>query len=122
MPRIVPQPTVDSLDLTTVLAALADPVRLSLMRAIYQGVEPIDCSVVAGAVDLTPATVSHHWRVLREAGLTTTTIVGRTRRIEIRRDDLEVRFPGLLDAILLPTEISARTAAAPTGEVVEISH
>ena len=44
--------------------------------------------------------LSHHWRVLREAGLTTTTVEGRRRWIVLRRDDLQRRFPGLLNAVL----------------------
>ena len=113
MGRTLPQPAVDSFDLTSMLAALADPVRLSLMRALYQKVEPIDCSVVSSAVDLTPATVSHHWRVLREAGLTVTTLTGRVRSIKIRYDEVETRFPGLLDAVLSPSKIAALPPSDP---------
>ncbi|MEU2036148.1 hypothetical protein [Nocardia amamiensis] len=38
--------------------------------------------------------------MLREAGVTATTIEGRTRVVRLRRDDLQARFPGLLDAVL----------------------
>jgi len=100
--RALPQPSVDSITMSTVLAALADPVRLALMRAINIGTEPIDCSIVAGSVDVSAPTVSHHWRVLREAGLTSTMVDGRKRNIRIRREDLDRRFPGLLTAILTP--------------------
>jgi DNA-binding transcriptional ArsR family regulator len=44
--------------------------------------------------------MSHHWRVLREAGLTSTMVEGRTRWVELRADDIEARFPGLLSAVL----------------------
>jgi len=100
--RALPQPSVDSITMSTVLAALADPVRLALMRTINIGTEPIDCSIVAGSVDVSAPTVSHHWRVLREAGLTSTMVDGRKRNIRIRREDLDRRFPGLLTAILTP--------------------
>ncbi len=102
MPRTLPQPTVDSIAMTTVLAALADPVRLTLMRGVYLSEEPIDCSTVAEAVEVGAPTVSHHWRVLREAGLTTTVVSGRRRVVRIRHEDLESRFPGLLEAVLNP--------------------
>jgi hypothetical protein len=59
-------------------------------------------------VDVSPPTVSHHYRVLREAGLTTTSVEGRRRVVTIRHDDLEARFPGLLAAVLTPA-----TPAAP---------
>jgi DNA-binding transcriptional ArsR family regulator len=100
MTRRLPQPSRDSIDLVTVLSALADPVRLTLMRAMYQATGPVNCSAVAEEVDVTAPTVSHHYRVLREAGLTTTTVEGRRRIIGIRRDDLDARFPGLLEATL----------------------
>ncbi|MFK0022957.1 ArsR/SmtB family transcription factor [Streptomyces sp. NPDC090798] len=46
------------------------------------------------------STVSHHMRIMREAGLTSTRAVGRNRFVRLRRDDLDARFPGLLDALL----------------------
>ncbi|AJT41406.1 ArsR/SmtB family transcription factor [Psychromicrobium lacuslunae] len=94
------QPSVQEIDLVSVLAALADPVRLAIMRALYRDEGPIDCSIVAADIKLTPATVSHHWRVLRQAGLTATTKHGRSRKVEVRRADLANRFPGLLEATL----------------------
>lgn len=100
MTRMLPQPTVDSIDLTTVLSALADPVRLDIMRMLYSHTEPVDCATIAENVEVTAQTVSHHWRVLREAGLTSTRVEGRKRIIKIRHEDLQSRFPGLLDAVL----------------------
>jgi hypothetical protein len=44
--------------------------------------------------------MSHHYRVLREAGVTLTTIEGRARVVRLRHDDLEARFPGLLTSVL----------------------
>ncbi|ADI08049.1 transcriptional regulator, ArsR family protein [Streptomyces bingchenggensis BCW-1] len=38
-------------------------------------------------------------RVMREAGITTTRIAGRNRYVRLRRDELDARFPGLLDAL-----------------------
>jgi len=46
------------------------------------------------------ATLSHHLKVLRESGLTHTRCEGRSRLISLRREDLEDRFPGLLDAVV----------------------
>jgi len=100
MVRTLPQPTIDSITMTTVLAALADPVRLGIMRGMYANNEPVDCGVVAESVEVSAPTVSHHWRVLREAGLTTTVVNGRKRSVRVRREDLEARFPGLLQAVL----------------------
>jgi DNA-binding transcriptional ArsR family regulator len=71
-----------------------------MMRTMYSRPEPVDCAVVAMGVDVGRPTISHHYRVLREAGLTTTTVEGRHRIVTVRRDDLEARFPGLLAAVL----------------------
>lgn len=102
MARLLPQPTIDSIDLTSVLAALADPVRLEIMRTLYRRGTPHTCTGLAkdSGVEVSAPTISHHWKVLRAAGLTTTEVVGRNRIIQIRRDDLEERFPGLLQAVL----------------------
>jgi DNA-binding transcriptional ArsR family regulator len=91
------QPTVEQLDLTTILQALGDPVRLKIVRELASTGEQ-----VCGAMDLgiSKSTRSHHFKTLREAGLTDTRIEGTHRHISLRREDLDARFPGLLDAVL----------------------
>jgi DNA-binding transcriptional ArsR family regulator len=63
---------------------------------------------------LSKATLSHHFRVLREAGLVRTRLDGRKRLLSLRADDLEARFPGLLDAVLTAKH-AARPERAPTA-------
>ena len=102
MARTLPQPTTDSIDLSTVLAALADPVRLDIARTLFRQSGPASCSCVAeeSGVEVSAPTISHHWKVLRASGITSTEVVGRNRIIQLRTEDLEKRFPGLLTAIL----------------------
>jgi DNA-binding transcriptional ArsR family regulator len=102
MPRTLPEPSVDSFDLTVILSALADPGRRALMAALYRSPEPIDCAVVVEKADLglSNPTISHHYRVLREAGLVRSVAEGRKRIISVRHEDMEARFPGLLKAVL----------------------
>ena len=90
-------PDADALELTCVLQALGDPVRLRIVGALAGEAER-----TCGAFDLevSKATQSHHFRVLREAGVTRTRAEGTHRHISLRRDDLDSRFPGLLDAVL----------------------
>ena len=93
------QPQTADLDLVGVLGALADPTRLALVaRLADQGSQK--CSEINDDVDVHKSTMSHHYRVLREAGVTATTIHGRQRWIDLRRADLDACFPGLIDSIL----------------------
>jgi DNA-binding transcriptional ArsR family regulator len=91
------QPDTGDLDLTIVLQALGDPVRLEIVRRLA-----IDGERTCGTFELgiSKATRSHHLKVLREAGVTHTRREGTHRHVSLRRDDLEARFPGLLDAVL----------------------
>ncbi|TVT44559.1 helix-turn-helix transcriptional regulator [Amycolatopsis rhizosphaerae] len=102
MARTLPGPSIESLDLTMILSALAEPGRRAMMTELYRHLEPVDCAVVVEKVDLglSNATISHHCRVLREAGLVRTVAEGRRRIMAVRRDEVEKRFPGLLNAVL----------------------
>lgn len=85
-----------------VLSALGDPVRLHLFQLYASSGREYDCSDEAlGVEHLHKSTVSHHMRVMREAGLTSSRGVGRNRIISLRRADLDARFPGLVDSLLV---------------------
>ena len=79
------------------LHALSDPVRLEIVRYLAT-IEETPCSTLNAAVS--KSTMSHHFKVLREAGLTHTRADGTKRLIRLRREELEQRFPGLLDSVL----------------------
>jgi DNA-binding transcriptional ArsR family regulator len=91
------EPDTADLDVTTVLQALGDPVRLEIIRVLADTGERACGSVELG---ISKATRSHHFKVLREAGLTRTRLAGTHRYVTLRRDDVGERFPGLLDAVL----------------------
>ncbi|WP_171165161.1 helix-turn-helix domain-containing protein [Streptomyces sp. I05A-00742] len=98
--ELLPQPDVQDIELVKVLQALGDPVRLHLFRVFAESVQ-CDCSVERLNVShLHKSTVSHHMRVLREAGVSSTRVVGRNRHMMLRRADLDARFPGLVDTLL----------------------
>jgi DNA-binding transcriptional ArsR family regulator len=90
-------PPATDLDLAAVLHALSDPVRLNIVRTLATEGERT-CGTFEVAV--AKSTLSHHFRVLREAGLTLTEPRGTQRVVSLRRDDLDARFPGLLDTVL----------------------
>ncbi|TIW56401.1 MAG: helix-turn-helix transcriptional regulator [Mesorhizobium sp.] len=95
----LPHPTADQISLPIVLAVLGDPTRLSIVRylARKEGV-PMNCSKF---LDLASKTnLSYHLAKLREAGVTRSEAVGTSRLITLRRDDLDKRFPGLLDSVI----------------------
>jgi DNA-binding transcriptional ArsR family regulator len=93
----IPHPGRDDLDLPAVLHALSDPVRLGIVAGLAGGAERTCGSF---DVSVTKSTCTHHFRVLREAGLIRQRQQGTTRLNSLRRDDLEARFPGLLGTIL----------------------
>ncbi|MFI6155024.1 ArsR/SmtB family transcription factor [Kitasatospora sp. NPDC051170] len=96
----LPQPAAGDIELVTVLHALGDPVRMRLLLNYADGAEHSCAPHDLGLDHLHKSTVSHHMRVLREAGVTTTRVAGRNRFVSLRRADLDARFPGLLDALL----------------------
>lgn len=93
---LLPQPSLAQVDVITVLHALSDPVRLLIVRSLQS--DEGSCSSLD--VPVAKSTVSHHLRVLREAGLVTTRIEGNSRISQLRTSELEQRFPGLLRAVL----------------------
>ncbi|MCD9144554.1 helix-turn-helix domain-containing protein [Streptomyces albireticuli] len=81
------------------MRALADPVRLRMLLVLADG-EYHPCFPEEFLVGVHKSTLSHHFRVLREAGITRTRLEGRNYFVQLRREDLDARFSGLLDAVL----------------------
>ncbi|TDE19584.1 helix-turn-helix domain-containing protein [Actinomadura sp. 6K520] len=90
-------PDLAQIRLIAVLAALSDPIRVGLVRVLADGRERGWGELRA---PVAKSTLSHHLRVLRDAGVTRTRQEGTRCYVELRRDDLEARFPGLLEALL----------------------
>jgi DNA-binding transcriptional ArsR family regulator len=91
-------PTRDEIELSAVLHALSDPVRLTMVR--YLAGEGEERSCRSFDVPVTKSTCTHHFKVLREAGVIHQRQAGTSRLNALRADDLEARFPGLLSSIL----------------------
>ncbi len=97
--RDLAHPDTADLLLTEVLFALSDPVRLRIVRELAEGpLLELPCQEVGGPAP--KSTRSHHLKTLREAGVIRNVPHGRERRVSLRREDLEARFPGLLAAVL----------------------
>jgi DNA-binding transcriptional ArsR family regulator len=91
-------PRREDIRLEAVFHALSDPVRLQIVRALAASEEGQACGTLG--LTVSKSTASHHFRVLREAGVILTREDGRKRMNELRRDDLEARFPGLLATVV----------------------
>lgn len=90
-------PDRDEIRIETVLNALADPVRLEVVRQLARCGE-VSCS--GFDVPVSKSTLTHHLRTLREAGVTISRQQGTVRLQSLRRKDLDELFPGLLDGVL----------------------
>lgn len=98
--RHLPHPDVTDVQLPDVLFALSDPARLELVRQLA-GEGPLTVAQCQAAdPDVPKSTFSHHLKTLREAGLIRNEPAGRQRTVTLRRQELDERFPGLLDAVL----------------------
>ncbi|MFI1912984.1 ArsR/SmtB family transcription factor [Nocardia sp. NPDC020380] len=97
--RYLPQPATDDIRFVAVMHALSDQVRLGILVTLADDAEH-SCAAAAEGVDVHKSTATHHFRVLREAGLISTRQEGRSRFVRLRRADLNNRFPGVLDAAL----------------------
>jgi DNA-binding transcriptional ArsR family regulator len=98
------EPAVEQMTLAAVLAALSDPMRVAILRDLAARGES-SCGTFE--LGISKATRSHHFKVLREAGLTHTRAEGTHRYVSLRREDVDARFPGLLGAVLAAAEREA---------------
>ncbi|HVY51353.1 MAG TPA: helix-turn-helix domain-containing protein [Devosia sp.] len=101
-PSVLPHPDADQISLANVLGALSDQTRLAIISQLA-------CNEEKGALcgqftDLASKTaITYHIAKLREAGVVRVTAEGTRRRVRLRRDDLDARFPGVLDSIIANT-------------------
>ncbi len=100
-------PERDRIELGSVLQALSDPIRLDMVLELAANDE-VGCGDFS--LQVSKSTGSHHFRVLREAGLVAHREVGTRRFYRLRVDDLNARFPGLLDSVLLARASDAGAA------------
>lgn len=98
--RIFNHPDPEGFTLQRLFNALSDPVRLDIVRHLSRVTEAT-CGELDGGRP--KSSMSHHFRILREAGLVQTRVAGTVHQNTLRRAELDSRFPGLMDAILKQT-------------------
>jgi DNA-binding transcriptional ArsR family regulator len=93
-------PEMASVEVLTVLQALSDPVRLDMVRQLARcpAADGLSCGQIE--VPVGKSTATHHLKVLLASGLTVEREAGNRKYVKLRRDELEARFPGLLDLVL----------------------
>lgn len=100
LPEPLPEPKVEDMRLEVVLGVLSDPLRLTIVRKLLLESEQFDHTCGWFGLDRPKSSLTHHFKVLREAGVTRQRQYGLERRSHVRVDDLNTRFPGLLDLVV----------------------
>jgi DNA-binding transcriptional ArsR family regulator len=98
------------LELAAVLHALSDPMRLRIVAELAASGGERSCK--SFNLPIVKSTCTHHFKVLREAGVIRQQVVGTKRVNSLRHEDLDARFPGLLDAVLVGAGQTAATETA----------
>jgi DNA-binding transcriptional ArsR family regulator len=93
-------PAREDITLSGVLAALADPMRLRIVKSLVAQHDCMSCTEAAPCEGMAKSTLSNHFRILREAGLIQTSKKGVEHRNIVREADINARFPKLLKMIL----------------------
>jgi DNA-binding transcriptional ArsR family regulator len=91
------------LDGMEILQALADPVRVEIVRQLASCSAGDELTCGAVQVPVTKSTASHHFRALLDAGVIAERCEGTRKYIQLRRAELDERFPGLIDSVLRAT-------------------
>jgi DNA-binding transcriptional ArsR family regulator len=98
------------LSLPDVLYALSDPIRLQIVQQLAS-----EGDTACGTFDIRmpKSSLSHHFKVLRDAGVIGTVSEGVRRINTLRRDEIDSEFPGLMSAVLSqPVKRGSRKAPA----------
>ncbi|MFC8719697.1 ArsR/SmtB family transcription factor [Kitasatospora sp. NPDC057198] len=99
LPEPLPEPSVGELRLEEVMGALSSSLRLTIVRKLLLESEEFDHPCQWFGLDRPKSSLTHHFKALREAGVTRQRQYGLERRSQVRVADLNARFPGLLDLV-----------------------
>ncbi|MFJ6086783.1 ArsR/SmtB family transcription factor [Streptomyces sp. NPDC092369] len=96
--RTVEHPDLAEVPLQQFLEALVDPVRRMVVSQLIRAGEDLSCGTFDAPVSA--STLTHHFNVLREAGVVRQYYIGTSKMNTLRTDEMEERFPGLLSAVM----------------------
>jgi DNA-binding transcriptional ArsR family regulator len=119
MSRSLSHPTREQIELPIVLDCLSDPIRLAIVY-ILAGRDRAAAELRCGDFNALSgkSNLAYHFAKLRESGLMQTRVVGTARLMKLRREDLDARFPGLLDAVIASVTRDAERLQFPQCELV----
>ena len=106
-------PEFGELNLPAVLTALADPLRRQVVTTLLREPEGTERTCVSFDLGVSKSTRTHHFRILRESGLVCQVDRGNSRKVRLRRGDLQERFPGLLELLIAE---AGRTQSSPARQ------
>ncbi|WP_415857296.1 ArsR/SmtB family transcription factor [Sinomonas sp. G460-2] len=113
--RVLEHPEQEEIELDAVLAALADPIRRRIVCQLAGGHDDQAC--IAFGLPVSKSTSTHHFRVLREAGVISQHYRGTAILSSLRSEDLDARFPGLLASVIAAEHAAKIAAKALPGSV-----
>lgn len=113
-------PDMDDVEAAAVFAALADPTRLAIVLAMADA-EEFESRCSSFTDFGSPSLLTYHFAKLREAGVTQVRAEGTSRYVSLRREELDERFPGLLDSIIAAARRDPSLPRIPEGRLIALS-
>lgn len=98
--KVLFHPDIEDVAPADVFAALADPIRLGILVALADVTEVDKARCSHFTAFASPSLLSYHFAKLREAGITRMRVEGTSRYLSLRREEMNQRFPGLLDSVI----------------------
>jgi len=114
-------PPKEDISLFTILYALSEPLRFNIIEQLVDGQE-LTCGAFKLNLNRGKSTMTHHFKVLRDAGLIQTRVDGREHYTSLRRDDIEQRFPGLLDTMMTAFKSASKNTEAQAIPILPHPH
>src|SRR5882757_6899688 len=108
MSYLLPHPPSDQIELAAVLEALSDPTRLGIVIDLADRKTEWEARCGEFSHLGSKTNLTYHFAKLRAAGVTHARAEGTSRFISLRREDLDARFPGLLDTVIKAARIAAK--------------
>ena len=96
--RRIPHRDPADVPVTELMYALSDPARARIVGLLARARTPLTCGEISAGRP--KSTMSHHFRILREAGVIETEVQGKEHLNRLRREELEERYPGLISPLL----------------------